>query len=124
MKKFIWITDDYRINVDAIFSLQKINNDNELSQWKNKYNNFINNLESYPELQVSSEMLWTPTSGIKVDDEYINKYAEQFEIWAESQIGSKPKCIEQYILILCTGVKIIITKDKYEEINKVIDNLK
>ena len=120
---FVWITNDYRVNISSIFSLQKIEctNNEQINNWSKKYNDFISVPENFVELEVDDDVYWSPVSGTHVPDEYIETYAKKFNDYVESQIGPKPQNTYKYVIITNTGVKINISKNKFDEINKIID---
>jgi len=123
MNNFVWITPNYRVNIDSIFSLQKINNENDIIKWNNLYDQIISNPDNYPDLPIGDNKTWNPVSNVKVSDEEVEKYAEAFEIWIRQQIGPKPTLTNTCTIILSTGVKVTINEEKYNEINKIIDKI-
>lgn len=120
---FVWINNDYRVNISSIFSLQRIEStDNEqLNNWSKKYNEFISVPENFIELEVDNGVYWSPINGAKMPDEYVEIYAEKFNDYVESQIGPRPQNTYKYVIITNTGVKVNISKNKFDEINKIID---
>lgn len=120
---FVWINNEYRVNISSIFSLQKIEckNDEALNNWSQKYNEFVSVPENFIELEVDDDVYWSPISGTSIPDEYIETYAEKFNDYVESQIGPKPQTTYKYVIITNTGIKINISKNKFNEINKIID---
>jgi len=124
--KFIWITENYRVNIDSIFSLEKrVVKSSEWSNWKTQYNNIVN------EYQQSFAPLIDEDNNIielnhNSNQEDIEKYSKLLMNKIIERIGNPPEeYTETYILILQTGLKVNITKDKFEAINKIIDeNLK
>jgi len=140
--KFVWINDIYRVNINAIFSLEKRAKDNSeiYNRWWEDYNYYMN---LYDEQEIE---IWDDRyNSIDITDETnetidkfpirysapINPTSEEKTKWDEFKkkyiytiIGKCPEFwTYEYWIILSTGLKVEIAKDKFEYINKVIDEL-
>ena len=120
--KFIWLTKNYRINIESIFSLEKQYIVNPLlKEWVDKYSQL---LESYkknlPPLPDDNGQFHQLTN--ESNEEDIKLYSELISEAIYDKIGEKPdEYVIKYVVILSTGIKINIPEDKYNEINKIID---
>jgi len=124
--KFVWITENYRVNVDSIFSLEKrVVKSSEWSNWKTQYNDIVNEYQQSfaPLIDEDNNIIELNNASSQED---IEKYSKLLMNKIIERIGNPPEeYVETCILILQTGLKINITKDKFEAINKIIDeNLK
>ena len=93
----------------------------EVDDYVIKYNEFISVPENFIELEIDNGVYWSPITGEKMPDEYVEIYAEKFNDYVESQIGPRPQNSYKYVIITNTGVKVNISKNKFDEINKIID---
>lgn len=112
--KFVWITDDYRVNVDSIFSLQRIKKDetDDHAIWQDKHDIMIANIEDE-----YKDILTDETKSEKEKTDQIVK-----DICED--LGPEPEKWEyEYVVITQTGLKITITKDKYDLLNHTIDDI-
>ena len=138
--KFVWINGIYRVNINAIFSLEKRAKDNtsEYNRWKEEYDYYMN-LYDEQEIEIWDNDIDENTK--EIEDEFAvepKKYfpptdptPEEKLQWDEFKknyiytvIGDPPDFwTYEYWIILSTGLKVEIAKDKFEYINKVIDEL-
>ena len=124
--KFVWITENYRVNIDSIFSLEnrKIES-SEFKRWTAEYNDIVKEYQ-----ETLSPLIDEDDNIIELNNESsqedIEKYSKLLMKKIIERIGNPPEeFIESCTLILQTGLKVNITKDKYDAINKIIDeNLK
>ena len=114
--KFFWITDKYRININCIFSLEdkETNNTNDYRDWIASYEECLDNIKS------DEEILKTIISDLKDDSQSVVEEALNKYIY--SKIGEPPEeSIHEYSVILTNGVRVKISKYKYDKINELID---
>lgn len=121
---FVWLTDNYRVNIESIFSLehQYIKNP-KYNEWKLKYENLLNSYKSQliPLKKDDGEFLKLTSNSTKED---IELYAQLIADEIYDKIGETPdEYNDYYQIILSTGLKIGITKDKFDIINKIIDKI-
>lgn len=116
--KFYWITDNYRVNLESIFSLEKkyVDNSSAIKDWENAFQYWID--------EIKEKGLHTMDYDIEIlDDSNINQEdANIIYQYIISNIGEKPKEYEiEYYIILSTGIKVQLSEDKYQKINELID---
>ena len=119
---FVWITENYRVNIESIFSMEhRVFNNPRYGEWKNNYEKLLNSYETsmIPLKKEDGTFLeinkFSPPEDIKL-------YAELITNEIFDKIGPTPdEYTDSYIIILSTGLKIEIVKDKFEAINKMID---
>jgi hypothetical protein len=119
---FVWITENYRVNIESIFSLEhQINESDEYINWKNNYQNLTEEYKKTfkPIIDDDGNIVTIDNNSSK---EEIYNYSKLIIKEVLKIIGNPPeRYSEIYVVILQTGLKIIISKDKFEEINKIID---
>lgn len=116
--KFYWVTDNYRVNLESIFSLEKkyVDNSSAIKDWENAFQYWID--------EIKEKGLHTMDYDIEIlDDSNINQEdANIIYQYIISNIGEKPKEYEiEYYIILSTGIKVQLSEDKYQKINELID---
>lgn len=114
MIRFVWLNDSYRVNIDSIFSLQRIKRDesDEHARWQEAYDIITGNIQDE-----FHDVLEDPT---KTDQQKIDEVTLEIK----KLVGPEPdKWDYEYIVITQTGLKISITKDKYDLLNKIIDDI-
>ena len=127
---FVWITENYRVNINAIFSLEKRGKDNSAAYntWLQGYQN---NLEYFSENPIE---VWDDENEtmIKYDANYDFSNNDQFENYDEFKVryivdnimGPEPPLwTYEYWIILSTGIKMQIAQDKFEHINDIITKI-
>ena len=119
---FVWITNRYRVNLNNIFSLEnrRVENTNAITEWDNKFNEL---LDQYIKNGIHDEI-----TGVDIDFDIDNITEEQINFIAnyikENNIGNQPpQYVDEYYVILSTGLTVQLPQDKFELINKHIDNL-
>lgn len=123
---FIWITPTYRVNVSSIFSLQresKVENP-EYIVWKTNYDEYMKTIQrELPPMEVDGE-LFDPKDEETVSEEKLDKYAQILKEKLVESLGKEPpEFIYKYAIVTHTGMKIYVSEDKYEKINKIIDDI-
>lgn len=117
---FVWLTDNYRVNLESIFSMEKkyVSDYTNIDNWNSAYDNWFNDIIE---------------NGIHEDDG-INKDFDKENIsdddykfiidYIKTIIGECPDpYIIEYCIILSTGVKLNIAEDKFLKIQEAIDKL-
>ena len=119
MAQFVWVTDNYRVNLDAIFSLEcrYIPDNSAVDEWNKIYERWLNDIKEYglhtDDLDIDT------TEGIS-DIEF-----DQIDDYILQMIGECPKAsyTVEYHIILSTGVTMQIAEDKFNKICEVIDSI-
>ena len=116
--KFYWVTDNYRVNLESIFSLEKkyVDNSSAIKDWENAFQYWID--------EIKENGLHTMDYDIEIlDESNINQEdANIIYQYIIGNIGEKPKENEiEYYIILSTGIKVQLSEDKYQKINELID---
>ncbi len=117
MAQFVYITENYRVNLECIFSLEKREILNP------QYTQYINNYEKAIEDMKQSDNIATLVKNQleNIDEDTIVK--DLYKLLRE-KIGEQPEqYLYEYNIILSTGTKVQVSKSKYEYINDAIDNL-
>ena len=119
MGNFIELSPGYIVNIDSIFSLQdhEVKDERSASEWQRNYDELRAwYLKELPEIEYEGETLTASDN-----KEALEKYAKGVHSQIISQIGNPEDSItHEYIIILLTGVKLLITKEKFELINNYI----
>lgn len=116
--KFIWITPNYRVNIDSIFSMERRESDKpsqEYKEWLNKYEEFLTGINNDNSKFLEYIKGYDNVNHLSTED-IIKEYAIL-------NIGNPPELEYTYWLILCTGITVKLGKDKFEAINRIIDNI-
>lgn len=117
MAQFVYITENYRVNLECIFSLEKREILNP------QYTQYINNYEKAIEDMKQSDNIETLVKNQleNIDEDTIVK--DLYKLLRE-KIGEQPEqYLYEYNIILSTGTKVQVSKSKYEYINNAIDKL-
>lgn len=123
--KIIKINDNLKINLDCIYSIQHISNEQELQKFEENKIEFI--AEAYedgniPELYVDGKLYKPSIEDIvnEKNDENIQKYYVEFNNYL-NDVLNKPEEKHEYIIILSTGLKINIDKALYDTLNAELE---
>ena len=120
--KIIQISNNIKINIELIYSLEHRTNQSEINEWDNEYQRCISEFsEEPPLLPISDEELYKPVYGEENDTEKMQLYANALSTYINSIIGEKPILEENYIVILSTGLKINVDKFIYDKLNKALE---
>lgn len=119
---FVWLTDNYCVNISSIFSLEKqLRINDEFKKWVNDYDKLLNEYKTLmPPLTDDNGIIHELTNESTQEDIYL--YSELIKDKIYDKIGEEPDEYEyKYIVILSTGVKVSITEDKFDIICKYIN---
>lgn len=123
--KIIKINDKLKINLDSIYSIQYISNENELIKFEEDKIKFIT--ETYkdgnlPPLYVDGELYKPEIEDIinESTDELVQKYYIEFNNYL-NDVLCKPEEKNEYILILSSGLKVNIDKALYDRLNEELE---
>lgn len=121
MAQFVWITENYRVNLDAIFSLERryIDDYDQLNVWNIQYDQLFSDITQNG---IDNEDLKIDVSdGHTITDEEYTKIYD----YIISIIGDSPLTYRiEYHIILSTGVTMQIAEDKFNKISEVIDSIR
>ena len=120
--KIVKINDNIKINIEQIYSLQYSDNKNNIDNWNEKYNQYLNKFTEDPiTLQISDDKVFTPNFHKENNAEDLKLYSIALNNHIISIIGKCPKFVKNYSLILSTGLKVNITKEIYDKVNEIFD---
>jgi len=120
--KIVKINDNLKINIEQIYSLERTDNQNDINTWNNNYEYYLNEYSKNPiTLPISDDKVFTPEFGKENDPEDLKLYIDALHNHILTIIGSPPKYVEKFCLLLITGLKINIDKTIYDKINKYLE---
>ena len=115
---FVKITDDYIVNIENIFSLER----RIIEEEKEKYaKDLIDSIiKDWPVFDCDGEMYSPKNDDNPEENPLCNIYFKKMEDFINEKIQKKKKKIYKYYIILCTGVTVQLSKSKFDEIMKKI----
>ena len=120
--KIVKINDNLKINIEQIYSLEKTNNKKDIDNWDKRYKYYIDLYSKDPiTLPISDNKVFAPEFGKENNPEDLKLYADALNNHIISILGIKPAYIENYYIILITGLKINISKNIYNKIDKYLE---
>jgi len=124
--KIVKINDHLKINIEMIYSLERRDNKNDIDEWNNNYSKYLEELSKDPPLlTITDTEVFQPKFGETNNESKMKLYGEALNNYILSIIGTCPTYMENYFIILVTGLKINIDKVIYDAIdeylNKFID---
>ena len=120
--KVVKINDNLKINIEQIYSLERKDNKYDIENWEYSYKNHLEYYTKNPiTLQISDNKIFKPEFGSENNEEDLSLYAEALNNHIIDIIGEKPSFIENFYIILITGLKINISKDIYDKVDKYLD---
>ena len=120
--KIVKINDNLKINIEQIYSLERTDNHKKINKWKESYNYYIDLYAKNPiTLPITDNKVFTPTYDKENDPEDLKLYAEALNNHIIEIIGAPPEDVENFIILLITGLKINISKSIYEVINNYLE---
>lgn len=124
--KIIKISDNLKINIEMLYSLEKRDNKKDIDEWENRYQKYLSDFtQDPPMLAITDDEVFQPVFGEEVDEDKMKLYGDALSNHIISIIGACPIYNETYFVILASGLKINIDKTIYDAIdeylNKFID---
>ena len=124
--KIIKISDNLKINIEMLYSLEKRDNKKDIDEWENRYQKYLSDFtQEPPMLAITDDEVFQPVFGEEVDEDKMKLYGDALSNHIISIIGACPIYNETYFVILASGLKINIDKTIYnaidEYLNKFID---
>jgi len=120
--KIIKISDNLKINIEMLYSLEKRDNKKDIDEWENKYQKYLTNFtQDPPMLAITDDEVFQPVFGEEVDEDKMKLYGDALSNHIISIIGACPIYNETYFIILASGLKINIDKAIYDAIDKYLD---
>lgn len=121
--QFIVISEGLIINIDSIYALNIINNNEDIEEWDEKYKWYVDTIMKNPiSFDIDGED-YVPDFDEEIDKDKLSKYMELLNNYIIEKIGDKPEYNEYYVTILNNGSNIRISKDVYDILHKYIINL-
>ena len=121
--QFIVISEGLIINIDSIYALNIINNNEDIEEWDEKYKWYVDTIMKDPiSFDIDGED-YVPDFDEEIDKNKLSKYMELLNNYIIEKIGDKPEYNEYYVTILNNGSNIRISKDVYDILHKYIINL-
>lgn len=125
--KFVDITENYKVNLEAIFSLEKrvIPNKEECERYNDQLDIISAEITENPPSLMCSGQLYNPLHDTNAKDNPLFKeYEKKLKEYLYNQVGEQPPLYRyEYYAILCTGVKVQLAENKYEAIIKAIEEI-
>lgn len=119
--KILKVNDNYRINIEHIYLLEKSTNEKDINNWKENYSYYLNTfINNPPEFADENEIIKISFNE-KNDPEIVQKYQQKLDEYIKSIIGECPEYYETYYVLLTSGLKIQIGKYLYERIEDILD---
>lgn len=120
--KIIKINENLKINIESIYSLEKISNENEVNNWKKEYYDYMENFtKDPPVLPIDDSRVFKPVFNEQNDPNDVKLYSKALNKYIISFIGEQPQYIEKYQIILITGLKINIDEYIYNKVNNYLE---
>lgn len=125
--KFVEITENYRVNVESIFSLERriVPNQDACNEYDTRLQEVTEEAASNPPQLMCNGELYSPIydPNAKTNPQY-EEYAKQLKTWMIERIGEQPPLYvyENYV-VLATGLKVQLSDSKYEAILKAVESM-
>lgn len=120
--KIIKISDNLKINIEMLYSLEKRDNKKDIDEWENKYQKYLSNFtQDPPMLAITDDEVFQPVFGEEVDEDKMKLYGDALSNHIISIIGACPIYNETYFVILASGLKINIDKTIYDAIDEYLN---
>ena len=120
--KIIKISDNLKINIEMLYSLEKRDNKKDIDEWENKYQKYLSNFtQDPPMLAITDDDVFQPVFGEEVDEDKMKLYGDALSNHIISIIGACPIYNETYFVILASGLKINIDKTIYDAIDEYLN---
>ena len=120
--KIIKISDNLKINIEMLYSLEKRDNKKDIDEWENRYQKYLSDFtQDPPMLAITDDEVFQPVFGEEVDNEKMKLYGDALSNHIISIIGACPIYNETYFVILASGLKINIDKTIYDAIDEYLN---
>lgn len=121
--KIIKISDNLKINIEMLYSLEKRDNKKDINEWGNRYQKYLSDFtQDPPMLAITDDEVFQPVFGEEVDENKMKLYGDALSNHIISIIGACPIYNETYFVILASGLKVNIDKTIYDAINEYLNN--
>ena len=115
--KIVKISDNQKINIEQIYSLERHNNYDEISDWERRYNECIAEFTDNPPDLVIDNKICSIDYNKDVSADELKSYTDALDKYIKTIVGERPTYIESYCVILSTGLKINIPKSINDKID-------
>ena len=120
--KIIKISDNLKINIEMLYSLEKRDNKKDIDEWENRYQKYLSDFtHDPPMLAITDDDVFQPVFGEEVDEDKMKLYGDALSNHIISIIGACPIYNETYFVILASGLKINIDKTIYDAIDEYLN---
>lgn len=123
--KFVNISDDYKVNLDAIFSIERriIPNREECENYNAKLEQISEEITANPPWLECNGETYNPVHDTNAKENPLYEiYSQELKKYLYSQIGEQPPLYKyEYYIIMSTGVKLQISQTKYDAIIECIN---
>lgn len=87
--KIIKISDNLKINIEMLYSLEKRDNKKDIDEWENKYQKYLTNFtQDPPMLAITDDEVFQPVFGEEVDEDKMKLYGDALSNHIISIIGA------------------------------------
>jgi len=122
--KFIDINENYHVNIDSIFSLERriIPNKNGCDNYNARLESISNEIIKNPPTIECNGVMYNPANDDNAKENPLYAiYSEKLKDYLYEQVGEQPPLyLYEYYAILSTGVKVQLAEDKYNGIIQLI----
>ena len=120
--KIIKISDNLKINIEMLYSLEKRDNKKDINEWENRYQKYLSDFtQDPPMLAITDDEVFQPIFGEEVDENKMKLYGDALSNHIISIIGACPIYNETYFVILASGLKVNIDKTIYDAIDEYLN---
>lgn len=120
--KILKINQNLKINIEQIYSLECVDNKKDINNWNESYKKYIELYANDPiSLPITEDRVFMPIMGEQNNEDDLKLYANALHNHILTIIGTQPKLVKKYYILLITGLKINISKDIYDKVNEVLD---
>ena len=120
--KIVKISDNLKINIEMLYSLEKRDNKKDINEWENRYQKYLSDFtQDPPMLAITDDKVFQPIFGEEVDEDKMKLYGDALSNHIISIIGACPIYNETYFVILASGLKVNIDKTIYDAIDEYLN---
>lgn len=121
--KIVQVNDNLKINIEMIYSLERYNNKFNIDEWELTYKSYLEEFTNDPPLlEIDNGELYKPDTDKIIDKDKYKAYAKSLNEYILSIIGKKPDYVEEYYVILCSGLKVNIDKTIYNKLDEYLES--